>query len=151
MQSWVRSGWFLFRYTKVATDVSQKHVCCLDEACSEKVRRLFPDPNGLSTDAEWLELVLTWANSTRICNMHIERALAKCRRSVGKADAAARPDAAYVCSAGLVGEFLSTHLKHGGKLPGVEVRSDRSLVPLSHLDLELESPILAHTGMCKNN
>jgi hypothetical protein len=104
--------------------VLRKPCCCLDTGCSQKVRRLFPTPEALATDTEWLSLVLVWAKTTRLCNMHIERSLAKLRRAIGKPDAGAAPDASLTCASGAVGEFLSLHLHCNGKDPAVDTRAD---------------------------
>ncbi len=93
--------------------------CCLDSACTHKVRAAHDSPESLLSDKELMNVLLMWAIHGRVCSMHVERMFAQIRCSV--------PDGAYaerIVSCGFLSQLLKKHRECGGIAPSSFRRSD---------------------------
>ena len=94
-------------------------LCCLDKACSGKLRVLFMNAVSFLADKQIQQTLRIWSQGAKLCNMHIERLFAQIR----KACAAKTPHLERLVSVGLLTQTLAYHLREGGDHPSVITRS----------------------------
>jgi hypothetical protein len=105
---------------QLAEQFFREPMCCLDAACSGKIRQMFGSYIDFLSDKRLQSTLRTWARQARLCNMHIERIFALLRKSCGQKV----PHLERLVSAGLLSQVLTTHLSLGGKHPAIVTRSD---------------------------
>eukprot|EP00969_Alexandrium_andersonii_P092689 4091689-Alexandrium_andersonii.AAC.1 len=71
----------------------------------------------MACDTELRECVRNWSRVHKVCSMHIERMLARCKRSSGSSQQA--PTVESLCSRGFLSEWLRVHVAGGGQNPQV--------------------------------
>lgn len=77
-----------------------------------QVQALCRDGVDLATDTDFLRALHNWVDHTRLTNMHTERQLSAIKRSCGPI-----PTIERLCAAGMMCQWLSTHVTAGGVDP----------------------------------
>ncbi|CAK0849659.1 unnamed protein product, partial [Prorocentrum cordatum] len=94
--------------------------CCLDTACSRKLRDAYTDSAAFLADDEVRDLIMSWAVTGTVCSMDIERIFASIRLSVPEG----APFAERVVANGTLAQVQRLHREHGGIDANTFRRSD---------------------------
>ena len=108
--------------TAVAKELYDAKTCCLDEHMSQKARRLFPDPEAMAGDAEFLSMLRYWAEVLKLDSMHVERLLAQIKASVPTDCKNHLPQAEQLLGAGYLTQLRKKHCAIMGSDAGMITR-----------------------------
>ena len=90
-------------------------VCCKRTELGVRMDSLFESPEAMMDDAVWRRLLRLFLKKFKLCNMHVERIIARIRKShkhiLGK------PHAMRVVAGGYLSEVLTQHFNSGGLDP----------------------------------
>lgn len=104
----------------VAEALFREPDCCLDTACSRKLRDAYTDSAEFLADDEARDLIMSWAVTGTVCSMDIERIFASIRLSVPEC----APFAERVTANGTLTQVQRLHREQGGIDANTFRRSD---------------------------
>jgi hypothetical protein len=120
----------------VATAIFNDPQCDVDEGVVLKLREFYAGPRDLVSCAAFKSLMQAWSWESPICNMDLERLLARIRKS----SPGNPPHVERLLSSGFLSQVLHTHTMGGGEDPrlvsrkaflqeGVPLRAGRTELP----------------------
>ena len=130
----------------MAAKFSAAPLCCKSTELGFKVAQMCPAADGMVSNNQWKTALRLFAKQYKLCNMHMERALARIKRSYSHISGA--PDVERVRSGGLVSELLSDHKALGGLDPRFLSRSFllQKGLPLKRKDKKNPKRVKAGSG-----
>ena len=99
---------------KLLTEFFHANACDLDVDFEGKIRKLYSTTEDLKSDRAFMHGLRAWAETHKVCNMHLERLLARIRDGMGPGKS---PQAERACAGGFLSQVLRDHLALGGRDP----------------------------------